>query len=169
MAEEKRPLRKWEGAVEKQIREAMERGEFRGLAGKGKRLDLEENPFTPADCRLAYKLLQDAGVAPEWIEQDKAIRRDQQALLRMLQDHAIWEREKRTRIGTLAPEQLIAEYEDIARSRERMIERFRERAFALNRLIDAFNLTAPSSRLHYPRIRVQEELDNLQAACRRKS
>ena len=70
----KRTLFEWEDAIEKQIREAMERGEFDNLKGKGKPLDLERNPFTPADWQLAYKIMQDNNVAPEWIEHGKSIR-----------------------------------------------------------------------------------------------
>ena len=165
MAEEKRPLRNWEGVVERQIRQAIERGEFRGQAGKGKRLDLEGNPFTPADWRLAYKLLQDAGIAPEWIEQDKAIRREIDALARMLEQNAKRERERRSRLGALAPDRLIAEYEEIGRSHEQVCQRFREKATGLNREIDDFNLQAPSSRLHHPRIRIEEVLSKFRSAC----
>ena|SRR5947209_19984760 len=48
----------------RKIEEAMERGEFDNLAGKGKPLNLAEDPFEPAELRLANKLLRDAGVAP---------------------------------------------------------------------------------------------------------
>lgn len=168
VAEEKRPLRRWEGAVEKQIREAIERGDFRNLSGRGRRLNLEDNPFTPAEWQMAYRLLQDAGVAPEWIEQDKAIRRERQALAELLAQHLKWEGRRRASLGSLAPDRLIAEYEDLNRSRERVCERFRERATTLNGLIDAFNLQAPSSRLHHSRIRIESELERFLNECRRK-
>ncbi len=63
----------WESWVDRQIREAQERGEFDDLPGKGRPLDLMTNPYA-GDRELAFKLLKEAGYAPEWIEQDKAIR-----------------------------------------------------------------------------------------------
>jgi hypothetical protein len=44
--------------VEKQIREAMEAGEFDNLPGKGQPIDLTENPFEDPDLRMAHHLLR---------------------------------------------------------------------------------------------------------------
>jgi len=52
--------------VEAIIKEAMERGEFDNLPGKGKPIDLTEYFETPQDVRLAASVLKNAGVtAPE--------------------------------------------------------------------------------------------------------
>ncbi len=59
--------------VEEQINKAKQRGDFDHLAGAGKPLDLEENPFEPAEMRMAYKILKDNDFAPYWIELGKEI------------------------------------------------------------------------------------------------
>lgn len=59
--------------VEEQIRKAREKGEFDDLEGKGKPLDLSENPFEPAELRMAFKILKDNDFAPYWIELGKEI------------------------------------------------------------------------------------------------
>ena len=59
--------------VEEQIRKARERGDFDNLAGAGKPLDLEENPYEPAEMRMAYKILKENDFAPYWIELGKEI------------------------------------------------------------------------------------------------
>lgn len=51
-------------SVEQQIKEAMARGEFDDLPGKGEPIDLVEYFKTPAHLRLAYKILKDAGYIP---------------------------------------------------------------------------------------------------------
>ncbi|MDE3089543.1 MAG: DUF1992 domain-containing protein, partial [Chloroflexota bacterium] len=106
-----RPARKGESAIERQIREAMERGEFDHLAGAGKPLDLSENPYTPPDWRMAYQLLQDAGMAPEWIEQDKEIRREVRALETWLEQQAQWQQKQTAQLKKLAAHKMIAERE----------------------------------------------------------
>ena len=166
MTEQKRPPHDWEGAVDKAIREAFERGEFENLAGSGKPLDLGDNPFTPRDWRLAYKILKDAGVSPDWIEQDKEIRAESRVLSAILDRNARWIRERSARAGTLTPEKMIAEYEHVAQVREQTCTQFRERATALNRQIDTFNLQVPSSRLHHARIRIDDEIAKFLDACR---
>ena len=57
-----------ESAIEQKIREAMERGEFDGLAGKGKPLDLDAYFNTPEDLRMAYSILKSNEFVPEEVE-----------------------------------------------------------------------------------------------------
>lgn len=135
--------RDWEGVVEKQIREAMERGEFDNLVGRGRPLDLSSPPHIAPEWDLAFKLLRDAGFAPQWIEQDKEIRAAKDAILEPFQKYLKQLKVRRTH-RSAAEAGLIAD--------------FREQAKALNRLIDDFNLKAPSLRVHHTRIRIEEEI-----------
>jgi DnaJ family protein C protein 28 len=85
----------WESWVNQQIREAQERGEFDDLPGTGKPLDLTPNPYA-LEQELAFKVLKDAGYAPEWIELDKAIRHWLESVRAVLQRQWEW-REGRLR------------------------------------------------------------------------
>lgn len=61
--------------VEQRIWRSMEEGHFENLPGKGKPLDLADNPHAdPAEDTL-YRILSRNGCAPEWIELNKEIRR----------------------------------------------------------------------------------------------
>ena len=51
--------------AEQRIREAMERGEFDDLPGKGRPLDLEEDSGVPEELRMAWKLLKNGGYLDE--------------------------------------------------------------------------------------------------------
>ncbi len=55
------------------IAQAMKQGEFDNLEGTGKPLNLEENPFAPAELHMVHKILKDNGYAPYWIELGKEI------------------------------------------------------------------------------------------------
>jgi DnaJ-like protein len=59
-----RTPRQWESAVDKQIREAEERGEFDNLPGKGKPLRLDN---WDAEWGMAYHVLKNAGETLPWI------------------------------------------------------------------------------------------------------
>ena len=50
--------------AEQRIREAIERGEFERLPGRGAPLDLDDDPLLPDDLRVAYRILKNAGYAP---------------------------------------------------------------------------------------------------------
>ncbi|MGP0583862.1 J-domain-containing protein [Paenibacillus timonensis] len=54
--------------AEQKIAEAMARGEFDDLPGKGKPLKVEDLSGVPEDLRMAYKLMKNAGYVPEEIQ-----------------------------------------------------------------------------------------------------
>jgi hypothetical protein len=64
---------RWRAVAERQIREAIQAGEFDNLPGAGQPLAVEENPYVPEDMRLAFKVLENAGVVPDWIALANAI------------------------------------------------------------------------------------------------
>lgn len=59
--------------VERQLEKAAREGAFDKLPGAGQPIDLTENPFVPADWRLAFKVLKDNGIVPEFVERRKQI------------------------------------------------------------------------------------------------
>jgi len=59
--------------VDSSIEEAMKRGDFDNLPGKGKRLNLDEYFDTPEELRVGYSVLKGAGFVPEEAELLKEI------------------------------------------------------------------------------------------------
>lgn len=157
--------RAYESAIDKQIREAMERGEFDDLSGAGKPLNLDDDSHIPADWRLAFKILKDAGVAPEWIEKGKTIRAELDALAALLERAAHHQRAQRARLRTLSTTQLVAEWQQLEHARAEMCREYRERATALNQLIDTYNLQVPDMRLQVPRVNIEDALQKFEQAC----
>lgn len=60
-----------EQLAESKIRAAMARGEFDNLPGHGKPLQLEDLSRVPAELRMGYKLLRNAGCLPPELEARK--------------------------------------------------------------------------------------------------
>ncbi|MWV43416.1 DUF1992 domain-containing protein [Paenibacillus sp. HJL G12] len=54
--------------AEQRINQAMERGEFKDLAGKGKPLEFEDMSQIPVDLRMSYKIMKNAGFIPEELQ-----------------------------------------------------------------------------------------------------
>ena len=82
--------------AERKILEAMERGEFDDLPGKGKPLDLSDDPMVPEELRVAYKLLKNSGYLPPELELHNEIVR-----LRGLIDAACDEGQRSARVKEL--------------------------------------------------------------------
>lgn len=77
-------MNRLESLTEKKLREAIEKGEFEDLPGKGQPIDLKENPFEDPDLRVVHRLLRNAGFAPAWIEERKDIDAELEAAQRKL-------------------------------------------------------------------------------------
>jgi hypothetical protein len=63
----------WESLIDRQIREAIEEGQFDDLPHQGQPLPNDHNPLA-GDWELAFHMLRNAGIAPPWIEADKEVR-----------------------------------------------------------------------------------------------
>lgn len=63
----------FEKIVEQRIKTAQKDGAFDNLEGKGRPFVLESDHPAPDDCRLAYKILKNAGFLPPEIELKKKI------------------------------------------------------------------------------------------------
>jgi uncharacterized protein YutE (UPF0331/DUF86 family) len=59
--------------ADEKIKEAIAKGEFDNLPGKGKPLDLGAYFATPEDLRMGYSILKSADIIPEEIELLKQI------------------------------------------------------------------------------------------------
>ena len=68
--------------AERKIEEALARGEFDGLPGAGRPLQLDADPLVPEDLRMAFRLLKNAGFVPPEVEQIREIGELERAVLR---------------------------------------------------------------------------------------
>ena len=76
--------------VERRIQEAQDQGLFDDLPGKGRLLDLGENPFVKPGWRFAHGILKNAGFTLYWIELDRTIRAELAQCLELLEDQLAW-------------------------------------------------------------------------------
>jgi hypothetical protein len=125
----------WRLVADRKIQEAMEEGAFDNLPGKGRPVDLSEDPYVDPSLRMGYRLLRNNGYAPPWIEEGKEI----EAELRRIR----------------AALTLDAE----------AIGRFRREAAALNRRIALYNLKAPTSSAHKSYVDAEREIAALRASA----
>ena len=67
-----------EFSIEEIIRQAMQEGKFDDLSGKGKPLNLDQNPHEDPEWRVAYHLLKSGDFSLPWIELLSEIRNNLQ-------------------------------------------------------------------------------------------
>jgi DnaJ family protein C protein 28 len=143
--------------VERQIIEAQERGEFDDLPGKGKPLDLTENPFADPEWRVAYKILQDNDFTLDWIELGKEIRAELEACREQLLQSKNWYERSMTQLGY--QQNCWAEEERIRVQYiwEQSLETFADQVAQINKKIELLNLKVPLVNLQRPKISVDKE------------
>ncbi len=62
-----------ERIAEERIRAAQENGDFDGLEGRGRPLNLEDDAHVPPELRMAWRVLKNAGCLPPELEAEREI------------------------------------------------------------------------------------------------
>jgi DnaJ family protein C protein 28 len=147
----------WSELVERQIVEAQERGEFDDLPGKGKPLDLTENPFADPEWRVAYKLLRDKGFTLDWIELDQVIRAELKACREQLLQSRRWYERSMSQLGYQESRWAEEERIRVQYTWEQALETFADQVAQINKKIELLNLKVPLVSLQRLKVSVDEE------------
>lgn len=148
----------------KQIEEAMERGEFANLPGKGKPLKFDTNPYLTPQARMTNRLLKENGLAPRWVELEKEIKREKAQLEKFL-TNLKGRRERLAAIIQQHPHRHKMVSRSFEHERARGIERYSEKLENLNRKIQRVNLLMPTRNRQYASINRAEAISHFQKAC----
>jgi hypothetical protein len=133
------PFAQYESWIDRQIRQAQERGMFDNLRGAGKPL-APDDPNVRAyagDDAMGLKILKDNQALPAWIELNREIDAERQRCRRIL-DYYVAERDRDRRA--------------------RFADDYRRKVGELNTKIDQYNLIVPARTLEQIRIRPELEL-----------
>jgi len=138
--------------IEEPIKKAMQEGQFDNLPGKGKPLNLDDNPFADPEWQLAHHLLQSSGFSLPWIETRKEIEKDITEARENLK--RIWEWRKTVEAQNQLASQVEMEW-------QRGLKTFQEKILELNKRIRDYNLQAPSDRFHLLVLNSENEIDSI--------
>ncbi len=144
----KKPGQNWENYVEQQIREAMERGDFDNLKGKGKPQEFATDHGDPS-TEMANKILKDSGFRPAWLDIEQEIDREQKEAEDQLLRSWRW-REAIRGDAIEDPQWVEGEW-------RKAREVFANRLKALNGKILNYNLQLPPPLAHKQRARLRLE------------
>ncbi len=99
--------------VESSIEEAMKRGDFDNLPGKGKPLRLDDYFDTPEELRVGYSVLKSAGFVPEEAE--------------LLKEIGLLKEQLATTVNEEERKRLVRQINDRQLKYDLLVERFRLR------------------------------------------
>lgn len=67
--------------IDEQIKDAIRKGQFDDLPGAGKPLKLDDEAYTPEHLRMAYKILRENDLVPDWMAQGRELDAAREKLL----------------------------------------------------------------------------------------
>ena len=145
-------MKKWRRIVDRLITESIGDGDVSHLPGAGKKLSLTDEGAAPEDMRVAFKIMKDHNVTPDWIEAGARLQRTEAALRSEITSRA------QRGLSAMRATQAEASSTGAARRESnwrRYQERFLERVDRYNREALAHNLTLPSGIPHRPILRAE--------------
>lgn len=109
-------LQNFQSAVDAQIAQARKRGDFDNLPGKGKPLDLREQPGEAEGTWAAHRVLKGAGMQLPWVALAQEIDADLDACRKI--------RERMPLATRIRRRELLADYEERARAARQKTARY---------------------------------------------
>lgn len=128
--------------VDEQIKQAYQSGDFENLPGKGRPLQLNENPFA-AGQEAAFNLLRNNGYTLGWIEEKRQIEEELGESRHQLE--RAWARHDGSDWGQQQWRRATAEFTTLVAK--------------LNQRIRTYNLKAPSANVHLLHLDAAAEIE----------
>jgi len=140
---------RWGSLAEKRIHDAIEAGAFNKLKGEGAPLPPSEydNPLCPDDQKMAFSLLRNNGVVPDWVQLAQEIERDREAATSFAGDHFAMLRQRLANLSRLPILKMRNEVDSLKRSHAAATTNYRTRLVNLNEKINRFNAICPVASL----------------------
>lgn len=153
----------WDQIIRQMMDKAQNEGTFNESDFHGKPLDLSENPFVPEDQRMAFKIMKDNDVAPEWVGDNKAIRDAIDAARAELERSYRRFQDTLRRLANRIDVDAIYARDAAYRNWNAERERFRKGGAQINKLIETYNFRVPVSQLQRLYFNVERELQRFES------
>ena len=141
-----------ERGIEGAIQEAMAAGAFKNLPGEGKPLRFSSQEQALAgDNWLGFKMLENGGYVPEWLNLGKEIETDLEALALIDRNHQEY---CETAVAS-------GNWQVVAPAVDRLRQGYEKKAREIRKKQDRFNHDAPGIRTQRPAIWVEHHLKRL--------
>jgi len=142
-------MEKFARSLDEQIRQAIKDGAFDNLTGKGKPLNLEQNPFEDPAWRLAFRVLRSGGHTLPWIETRRGIETDFEAAQKSLARSWSW---RNSALDQNLPYAMVEE------EWQRALHTFKHKIADLNQRIFNHNLEVPTDQFQRLKFNLDREI-----------
>jgi DnaJ homolog subfamily C member 28 len=144
----------WQTLIDNKVRESIGDGDISHLPGAGKPLNLGDDPYTPNDMRVAFKIMKDYNIAPDWVMVGKILEQTEEKLRKQIEIRAT--RYQHQRANGLRKGFILEEIK-IENSWKIYIEEFTDHINRYNKEVLLYNLNVPKN-IPHKQILVSEKL-----------
>lgn len=138
-------MERWQPLIDRMLEQAVKNGDFANLPGEGKPLKFYDLN-TPEHLRMAYQILRDNDLAPEWMMMGKELEEKRALLLHDLR-RAAGKYHQAARVGITTE-----------RTWKRAQILFRQGAQSYNKQVLAYNLKLPPGVVHKAQLDTEGEI-----------
>lgn len=158
-------IAKLDRMAERRIQEAVEAGVFDNLEGMGKPLNIEDNPFVPKEMRAAFKVLENAGYAPDWMNLAQEIENELDRIRTAADRHFSYLRASLAEISSspFAAQRLGSHVARLKAQHKRAAAQHSRDITELNRKIGMFNQMVPIASLNRVTLSLEAEMEKYEA------
>ena len=139
--------------IEELIQRAIQEGKFDALPGKGKPLQLDDNPLADPDWQLAYHILKENGFSLPWLELRQELDGEIEAARQSLRQ--AWER--RHSASAASPRSDAEREAEFGRAARLFIEQIEK----INQRIFDYNLQTPATRFQMAKLKPEQEIKQI--------
>ncbi len=149
----------WQSRIDREIQQAINDGDMTDNPGVGKPLELSDDPHTPDELKMAFKVLRENDALPDWIAESRELDKLRDGILQRIAEVV------RVYRGALGDVNRAADDSHHIRSRyaenawKRAQGEIREEVAAFNRRTNALNLKLPSGVNHRPVLNAEREIE----------
>lgn len=146
---------RWESEIDKSIREFLNGGVTSNLEGAGKPLRLSDDANVPDDMRVAYKIMAEHEILPEWIELGKELEKRAENLHRAIKQHVTAYKEGLQRAKSpTEQDHIVAVWESAQKKLAEQVKEYNDKVLT-------YNLKVPVTVKQLLMFNLKREIDNL--------
>ncbi|MCU0481348.1 MAG: DUF1992 domain-containing protein [Anaerolineae bacterium] len=80
-------LERWQSEIDRELEKMLNQEDVQNLPGAGKPLNLGDQTYVPDEMRMAYRILAQNDMAPDWVMMSKDIEQSVQKLRNSIANH----------------------------------------------------------------------------------
>ncbi len=145
-------MRNHNSSIDEIIQQAMDRGDFENLPGKGKPLKLKKNPYEDPEWGMAYSMIKSSGFTLPWMEKGKEIEADLEIARQELARTFQWMQRYANKTSSENETEWL-----------RAKTLFKNRIDELNQKIKNYNLAVPSTQFQVKMRNYEYEINRIMA------